>query len=58
MILCSSAKNPRQKKRDIFILKYQGDEVPSSSSHYLQIRCFSVLAKAGSGRGYLYLSLK
>lgn len=48
-----------QAKCEPHTLKYQGDEVPSSSSiHYLQIRCFSFLANTGSGSGYLYLSLK
>lgn len=48
----------RRERQTSFTLKYHGNEVPSSSIHYLQIRCFSFLANTGSGSGYLYLSLK
>lgn len=59
LFFCTAVLKTAGKRRETsFTLKYQGDEVPSSSIHYLQMRCFSVLANTGSGSGYLYLSLK
>lgn len=61
MTQCSTADKcwwKRGERQTSLTQKYQENEAPSSSLHYLQIRCFSFLANTGSGSGYLYLSLK